>query len=546
MREKLEAFGNAGGRPPGAAQAEDGGKVRRPGRLLTVFKAVVLLALLAVTAYGTIKEGLYDSDLWPPVAAGILVVLLVTLFVRGYYEDVPGAGWVMVALLAALVGIKALSMIWTVSETETVEEILRSSMYLATFVLALAAFSGKQAGPVIDIAALIVAAVAGYGLLQKISPIEYPVLSFDGVRIDSTLDYANTTAAVLGMGAVLSLGRMAGMRNAVFRGLYAALILAFLVVLYFTVSRGGLASFGVGLLLLLILAKERLQMVANLLLLCAPGAWLLWRIQNLEGLLLVDASEAQKVAAGAAFRNDLILTLAAAFVLQAGYSLLLDRYEPTALFRRIAWAFVLGGAVLVVASGAFLVVDRYGGVGQAYEKLTSNPAQTENAGQRLTSLSTGYRVEYWKVALESWKQHPLTGTGAGTFHYTWLKERSDTNDVRQVHNLYLEQGTEIGAFGFLALMGFVVALVGYTARAAWRWSSWRSSEREREDGPLLAGLVAALTVYLVSSVLEWHWYIPASTLFFFVLAAVAAKLAAREGPATKTGVRPADGEGPRD
>jgi O-antigen ligase len=391
-----------------------------------------------------------------------------------------------------------------------------------------------------DIAVLIVAAVAGYGLLQKISPVEYPVLSFDGVRIDSTLGYANTAAAVLGMGVVLSLGRMAGMRNAVFRGLYAALVLAFLIALYLTISRGGLASLGVGLLLLLVLAKERLQMVANLLLLCAPGAWLLWRMQDLEGLLLVDASEAQKVAAGTAFRNDLILALAAAFVLQAGYSLLLDRFEPTVRFRRIAAALVLGGAVLVVASGAFVVVDRYGGIGQAYEKLTSNPAQTENVGRRLGSLSIGYRTEYWKVAWEDWKQHPLTGTGAGTFRYTWLQERSDTNDVRQVHNLYLEQGTEIGVFGFLALLGFVALLVGYTARAA-----WRSSERGGENGPLLAGLVAALVVYLVSSVLEWHWYIPASTLLFFVLAAVAAKLAARGNPAAETSARPADGETPR-
>ena len=542
MRGKLESFGNAEGYPPGAVQGEEDAKVRRPGRLLAVFKGIVLLALLAVTAYGTIEEGLYDSELWLPVAAGILVVLLVTLFVRGFYGDVPSAGWVMVLLLGTFVGIKGLSMVWTVSETETVEEILRSSMYLAAFALALAAFSsGRQAGPLMDIAALIVAAVAGYGLLQKISPIEYPVLSFDGVRIDSTLGYANTTAVVIGMGAVLSLGRMAGMRNAVFRGLYAALVLAFLVALYFTVSRGGLASFGVGLLLLLVLARERLQMVANLLLLCVPGAWLLWRIQNLEGLLLVDASEAQKVAAGTAFRNDLILALATALVLQAGYSLLLDRYESTARLRRIAWALVLGGAVLVAAAGAFVVVDRYGGIGQTYEKLTSNPAQTENAGRRLTSLSTGYRAEYWRVALEDWKQHPLTGTGAGTFHYTWLEERSDTNDVRQVHNLYLEQGTEIGVFGFLALMGFVAVLVGYTARAA-----WRSSEPGGGHGPLLAGLTAALVVYLVSSVLEWHWYIPASTLFFFILAAVAAKLSASGDPAAETSARPVYGEAPRD
>jgi hypothetical protein len=60
-------------------------------------------------------------------------------------------------------------------------------MYLAAFVVTLAALtSGRQVGPVVDLSVLLVAAVAGYGLLQKISPVEYPVESLDTVRVDST------------------------------------------------------------------------------------------------------------------------------------------------------------------------------------------------------------------------------------------------------------------------------------------------------------------------------------------------------------------------
>jgi O-antigen ligase len=151
----------------------------------------------------------------------------------------------------------------------------------------------------------------------------------------------------------------------------------------------------------------------------------------------------------------------------------------------------------------------------------SNPSQTEDVGQRLTSLSLGNRAEYWPLAWEEWKEHPLTGTGAGTFQYVWLENRPDTKGAKQVHNLYLEQGTETGVFAFLALVGFAVTLVGYSARA-----TWRSQGGERRI--LLAGLVSALVVYLVSSSIEWHWYIPGSTLIFFLLAAVTAKYASRE------------------
>jgi O-antigen ligase len=170
----------------------------------------------------------------------------------------------------------------------------------------------------------------------------------------------------------------------------------------------------------------------------------------------------------------------------------------------------------------FVLVSKHGGVGQTYEALVSSSDQTEDATQRLASLSIGFREEYWQVAWEEWKERPLRGTGAGTFFYTWLQERSGTNAVRQVHNVYLEQGTETGVLAFLALVGFVAVLVGYTAKAAWH------SGEHRERRLPLSGLVSALVVYLVSSAFEWHWYIPASTLYFFILAGIAVKFASRK------------------
>jgi O-antigen ligase len=249
-------------------------------------------------------------------------------------------------------------------------------------------------------------------------------------------------------------------------------------------------------------------------------------------------SDQQRIADGAVFRTDLILALAAAFALQAGLALLVNRYELKPLARQVIGALVLFGAVLAVGVGAVAMVNGYGGIGQAYQTLVSNPNDTESAPQRLASLSIGFREDYWKVGWEAWKERPLTGTGAGTFQYTWLENRPGTEGVKQVHNLYLEQGTETGVFAFLALVGFVVTLVGYSARAAWR-------SRGGERRILLAGLVSALVVYLVSSILEWHWYVPGSTLIFFFLAAITAKFASRDDwDAPETTAQPsASGEG---
>jgi hypothetical protein len=326
-------------------------------------------------------------------------------------------------------------------------------------------------------------------------------------------------------------------RNALLRGIYAALTLAFLVTLYLTASRGGIGSLGVGLFILFVLTEKRLQTLVNLLLLCAPAAWLLWRIRDLEGFMQTGLSDEQRIVLGTTFRDDLVIALAAAFVLQAGFAFLANRYELMPFGRRVLGALVVGVTVLVIGGGAFATVNGYGGIGKTYETLVNNPNQTEDMGQRLTSLDMGFREDYWRVGWEAWKEHPLTGTGAGTFKYTWLENRPNSQGVQQVHNLYLEQGTETGVFAFLALAGFVVALVGYSARAAWR------SRGERRL--LLAGLTSALVVYLVSSFLEWHWYIPGSTLFYFLLAGITAKFACKEEwVVPEADARPMDGGNP--
>jgi len=566
------------------AGREDGEKGWRPGRLLGVFKAFAVLSLVGATVFGLMGNGLYDDALWLPVAAGVLWLLFATLLLRGFYGGVPREGWVMISLLAALVLVKGLSMIWTISETETIKEALRASMYLAAFAIALAvdvavprlgwalvvslaavlgafwetsywfallllllaavvgasAFARgslpgyRQVESLVDGLGLAVAVVAGYGILQKTYPDDYEINSIDGYRVDSTLGYPNTAAVLLGMGAVLALSRMTELRNPVLRGLYAVLLLGSIVTLYLTLSRGGIGSFGVGLGVLFVLGANRLQMLANLLLVSIPGAWLWWRMQGLGSLLDPRAAPGQKVADGLVLRDDLILAFIVAFVLQAAYAYLASRYELTAVARRYLGAAVGIGAAVAAAAFAALLVTGYGGLGGAAREVFSNPDRGGNAAQRLVSLGVGFRADYWKLAWEVWLENPFTGTGAGTFQYTWLEGRPGVQGVKQVHNLYLEQLTETGIFAFLALVAFVVVLLAFTARAAWR------RRPEGEERLLLSGVVAGMVVYLVSSVVEWHWYLPASTLFFFVLAASAVRLARETGDPPKAAGGSAD------
>jgi O-antigen ligase len=279
---------------------------------------------------------------------------------------------------------------------------------------------------------------------------------------------------------------------------------------------------GIGMVVLFVFGSGRLRMFADLFLLSLPGAWLWWQMQSLSGLLGTGVLRQQKIDDGIAFRSDLIVALLVAFALQAAFAFLANRYEMAPSVRRWLGIIVVAGGLLVAVAGVLVVVDVYGGPEQAYGALVGNSGETGNVGQRLVSFDISSRGDYWRVAWQAWMERPLTGTGAGTFQYTWLKDRPDLKGVRQVHNVYLEQGTETGLFAFLAFVGFVVVLVGYTGRAAWR------SSPQGERRLLLAGLGSALVVYLVSSAFEWHWYLPPSTLFFFILAAIAVKFASRD------------------
>ncbi|MBA2377814.1 MAG: O-antigen ligase family protein [Rubrobacter sp.] len=493
-------------------------KSRRPGRLLTVAKALLLLVVMAATAYASLNSGSFGEIRWLPIAIGSFAVVIATLFIKGSYSDVAPLAWILVAALAVLAATKGLSTTWTLSQSETILETIRTSMYLSFFLVTLAALSSaRQVGPMMDITVLVVAAIAGYGLLQKIYPLEYPVLSLDGVRMDSTLGYSNTAAAVVAMGVALALSRMTQSSGWILRAIYAPLTVGFLAALYLTVSRGGIGSLVIALAILFVLSEKRLQMFMNLLLISAPTAWLVWRMQSLGGLLGSQTPEEQRTADGLALRDDLIIAFIAAFILQIAFTFLVKRYELMPLGKKVLGVGILAVGGILAAAASIVALVRYGGPAALFEALFGNPILTDDGASRLLSLSIGFRTDYWSVAWDYWMNHLLTGSGAGTFSFIWLQNRPVSSGVQQVHNLYLEQGVETGLVAFLALIAFVAVLVGYTARAAW------NARGDRKI--LLSGLLATCLVYLISSAIEWHWYIPPSTILFFVIAAITAKLA---------------------
>src|SRR5215203_2333089 len=65
------------------------------GRSLTIFKSLVLTALIAIILYGMLNRGLLGPERWLPVVTAILGIFFITLFITDYFgcaKDRLGAG----------------------------------------------------------------------------------------------------------------------------------------------------------------------------------------------------------------------------------------------------------------------------------------------------------------------------------------------------------------------------------------------------------------------------------------------------------------------
>ena len=126
---------------------------------------------------------------------------------------------------------------------------------------------------------------------------------------------------------------------------------------------------------------------------------------------------------------------------------------------------------------------------------------------RPPASSSSYRVEYWRAAIDEAAEHPLLGSGAGSYWLSWREHRTVDLGVRDAHSLYVETLSELGPVGLV----LVVSLVAVPLLATLR--------RRGDPTSALAG--AAFAVFAVHAGLDWDWEMPVVTLTALGCAGVA-------------------------
>jgi O-antigen ligase len=475
------------------------------------------------------------------LAVWLVVVALILLGVASRAVLARPFYWATGLLLAVSV-LSAISSLWSGSVELSFIEADRILVYLAFFLAAfLIAQTDQRRQRFAEGLAISLAVVALLGLASRLLPHLLVVSdSFDTTsRLAYPLGYWNADGAAFGIGAALLLWMSRRSSFAALRWLSVALLPATLLALYFTYSRGGLLALAIAVGCTIVLSRDRLLLLGTL----AAGA-----LGALPAVLYVQAhhSLADSVDNQAAVSQGvttLLILLAGTGLALAlfaalrwagrregrltGRALELSR-NPTAL----RWA---AGVAAVVAIGVAIAIG-----GRAWNQFSSSDVEfPANPSTHFSQFSGAGRHDFYRVAIDSFEEKPVLGTGAGTYEFAWERHRSIPQAVHNAHSLYLEAFAELGLVGGLLVLGLVGTLL-WTGFAAWRAALHPQRER-------YAVLFATTLAFAIGAGLDWFWELPGlGAVFFLASGALVAARCAQLSPSPAVFAFPGGEEAPEE
>jgi O-antigen ligase len=157
-------------------------------------------------------------------------------------------------------------------------------------------------------------------------------------------------------------------------------------------------------------------------------------------------------------------------------------------------AFIALSIVFAFWIGPGPIAGRFATVGQEY------------------SLGDQGRISIWHDALRLIWQHPLLGTGLGTFPIAFQAFQTSFlgQFVNHAHNDYLEIASDLGLPAALTLFASVFVVLTRAVRTYF-------SSKENLDRIVAAGCVGSIVALLLHSMADFNLYIPANALIFSLI-----------------------------
>jgi O-Antigen ligase len=462
-----------------------------------------LLAIPTVLAFSA--GGFFDGA---RLRAGVVVWagVVVLAFARRHPLPSTRVARVGIGALVLFAAWTTIAVAWSPLRDPGLADAERVWLYAGYLLLAVALLRGPLARAVEPALAAGATLTAAYALATRLLPSLVPSARSlsAGARLDQPLTYWNALGLLMAFAIVLLL-RLAAAddRPPALRTTAAALVPVPGLALYLTFSRGSLAALAAGVLVLLLLCRDRRALATVFVCLACAGLTAVATTRFPAVDSLSRGPTAQRNQGLAVLAIVVVACALAAFGQRAIARGAVDRIRVRG---RIVAAMVLLTAAL--AAGGAVALTR--NPGPPPVQTPTGPELPTNSS-RLTTLKTN-RYDYWKVAWHGFTRKPLTGIGTHGFQQLWLERRPIGEYAQDAHSLYIETAAELGLIGLLLLGAVIGAPAVAVARVV------RTGPRGRA---LTAGWIAASAAFLVHAGVDWDWEMPAVTLPFLALAGAA-------------------------
>jgi O-Antigen ligase/Tetratricopeptide repeat len=487
------------------------------GRAVAVHVPVGVLAFATVLALAS-NDGGYFPPEWGWTTVALTWVCAIAL-VLGRGAALVREDRIVLGILAAITAWTALSALWADAVQAPVLEVERTLVYLVLFGTVLVVARVGSAGIMLAGAALAGVLISGFALVTRLRPDMFGLYD-DPVahgRLYQPIGYWNALGIFAAMTAALCLGAAMRARTPWIRIAGAAALPVVVSTLFFTFSRGSMMTLAIGIGVALALDADRLRSLAIALAL-APWTALAVGDARLQGAL---ARGGAGVHAASSEGRPLLLVIslcaAASGAAMWGITVVERRVTFGSAVRR-AYLAALAVAALAVVAGAIAV---YGSPAHMISRVrhaleAKGPAKDVNQNLRLETLSLNGRPMLWRSAIADVGDHPVLGSGAGTFEQYWNQHRPRNYVARDAHSLYLERLAEQGPLGLLLVLALVLYPVAVAVRA-------------RRD-PVVLTALGAFVAFALHAGFDWDWEMPAVVGLALVVAAAILVAARPEFP----------------
>lgn len=154
--------------------------------------------------------------------------------------------------------------------------------------------------------------------------------------------------------------------------------------------------------------------------------------------------------------------------------------------------------------------------GNVLEESTRGLHGSEKSVVVFDDLSVQGRLEFVSSAVRMFLDHPVIGTGSGTFGAAHARYQRDVRFyAKDAHNKYVQTAAELGIIG----VGMLAAVVVSSA-LLWRQSLQKT--RHTPEYPIVAGIGLGVLAFVLHSAMDMDWSFPAVPAMAFALVGVLA------------------------